>query len=186
VQPWYDENIHTPLYIWDPRSAVAGVRRSSLVQTIDFGPTLLEYFEVARTDDMQGRPLGRTVAGGEEVRDAALFGSAGGHVNITDGRSVYMRACRDESNRPLSNFTLMPMHMAAPFSVEELADARLAGPFSFTKGLQVLQTPAEPFGNPYYFGSLLFDLEVDPDQRSPIVDDDLESRMAERLVELMS
>ena len=20
VQPWYDENIHTPLFIWDPRS----------------------------------------------------------------------------------------------------------------------------------------------------------------------
>ncbi|WP_262927620.1 sulfatase/phosphatase domain-containing protein [Microbacterium sp. NIBRBAC000506063] len=57
VQPWFDENIHTPLFIWDPRTNVAGERRDALVQTIDLGPTLLEYFGVDRTTDMQGLPF---------------------------------------------------------------------------------------------------------------------------------
>ena len=39
VMPWYDETIHTPFFIWDPRAAVQGERRKSLVQTIDIGPT---------------------------------------------------------------------------------------------------------------------------------------------------
>ena len=162
VQPWYDENIHNPLFVWDPRVGQAGERRQSLVQTIDLAPTLLEYFDVERPPDMQGVPLRETVESDAPVREAGLFGSFGGHVNVTDGRYVYMRACADASNGPLFEHTLMPTHMRRRFSPDELSGATLAGPFTFTKGCQVLRTPGGRQDNTHAHGSMLFDLETDP------------------------
>ena len=125
VQPWYDENIHTPLFIWDPRSGIKGERRDVLVQTIDFGPTLLDLFDVETTSRMQGRPLAAAVESNEPVREAGLFGTFGGHVNVTDGRYVYMRASATADNTPLFEHTLMPTHMRARFSPEEFAGGRI-------------------------------------------------------------
>jgi len=185
VQPWYDENIHTPLFIWDPRTRAAGERRDALVQTIDFGPTLLEYFGVEVPQLMQGRPLAGVLGEGTAVRDAGLFGMFGSHVNVTDGRHVYMRACADPGNSPLEEFTLMPTHMTSRFDPAELRDAELVGPLSFTKGAPVLRLPGTAWGSPWAFGTLLFDLEHDPEQREPLIDDELELRMADMLVEAM-
>ncbi|MFJ6619727.1 sulfatase [Kitasatospora sp. NPDC091335] len=183
VQPWYDETIHTPLFVWDPRAGVRGERRDALVQTIDLGPTLLEYFGVDRTPDMQGRPLRDTVAHDTPVRDAALFGAFGGHVSITDGRHVYMRSCTTPDNRPLFEHTLMPTHMRGRFRPEELRTAELVPPFTFTKGVPLLKVPGFTFAGPYAFGTLLFDLHTDPGQQNPLTDDDLELRMARLLVD---
>ena len=69
---------HTPLFIWDPRSKVAGERRRSLVQTIDLPATLLEYFGAPLPESMQGRPLSETLESDAAVREAALFGTFGG------------------------------------------------------------------------------------------------------------
>jgi len=185
VQPWYDETIHTPLFVWDPRAQVAGERRTSLVQTIDIGPTLLDFFGRALTDDMQGRPLGEVVRVDEPVREAALFGAHGGHVSVTDGRYVYMRACATEDNRPLYDYTLMPTHMRSRFTPDELRTAELVPGFSFTKGVPVLKVPAWALGDPAAFGTLLFDLQTDPDQNQPLNDPELELRMIHLLVEAM-
>lgn len=185
VQPWYEENIHTPLFVWDPRSKVEGERRKALVQTIDIAPTLLSYFGVPVPPDMQGHDLAATVATDARVRDAGLFGSFGGHVNVTDGRYVYMRTCARPDNRPLSNFTLMATHMNTRFSLQELKTARLHEPFTFTKGAPVLEVTGQAVGNPYSFGSLLFDVESDPEQLQPIIDDELELRMISLLLEQM-
>ncbi|MEW1688349.1 sulfatase [Streptomyces sp. NPDC091265] len=184
VQPWYDENIHTPLFVWDPRTRATG-RRESLVQTIDFGPTLLEFFGVDRTPDMRGRPLADTVAHDSPVRHTGLFGVFGGHANITDGRHVYMRACADPSNQPLFEHTLMPTHMMSRFAPAELAAATLEPALPFTKGAPVLRLPGFAVGNPYAFGSLLFDLDTDPDQEHPLDDDASELRMATLMTEAL-
>jgi hypothetical protein len=61
----------------------------------------------------------------------------------------------------------------------------LTAGFTFTKGAPVLRVPAHALGNPWWHGSLLFDLENDPGQRTPLADDDLELRMAALMVELM-
>ncbi len=185
VQPWYDENIHTPLFVWDPRSQKAGERRSSLVQTIDLGPTLLEFFGVDRTPDMLGVPLAATVADDTPVRQGGLFGTFGGHVSVTDGRYVYMRASATPENQPLIEHTLMPTHMRGFFHPQVLEQASLAEPFSFTKGMPVLAVPGEAFGSPWVFGSLLFDLHTDPDQETPLRDPELERRMATLLRDLL-
>ncbi|MFI6151349.1 sulfatase [Kitasatospora sp. NPDC051170] len=182
VQPWFNELVHLPLFVWDPRHpAAAGERRGSLVQTIDIAPTLLDWFGVERPADMQGKPL--PVADDTPVREAGLFGAHGGHVNVTDGRYVYMRAPVSADNAPLYEHTLMPTHMRGRFTPAELADAELAAPFGFTKGVPTLRTRARTFLNPYFQGTLLFDLETDPEQLAPIVDDAVELRMASLLVE---
>ncbi len=43
----YQEIVHIPLFVHDPRKSVAGERRSTLTQTIDLAPTFLDLFGVA-------------------------------------------------------------------------------------------------------------------------------------------
>ncbi len=185
AQPFYNEVAHTPLFIWDPRCGRRGERRKSLVQTIDLAPSLLEYFGVPLPPDMQGHPLGGTVATDAPVREAGLFGLHGGHVNVTDGRFVYMRACPKPDNAPLFDYTLMPTHMRGFFGTGELGKAALAGPFSFTKGVKPLKVPESPWTNPHPFGTMLFDLAKDPGQEKPLKDPEIEKRMVAHLVRLM-
>ena len=176
VMPWYDETIHTPLFVWDPRAGFAGERRRSLVQTIDIAPTLLEFFGLPLTPDMQGRPLAPVLASDTPLRAAGLFGSFGGHVSVTDGRYVYMRACA-AGNAPLEEHTLMPTHMRSRFEPHELAGAELVGPLSFTKGAPVLRMPGWTLRGPEDYGTLLYDLGMDPAQEVPLDDPALELRM---------
>jgi arylsulfatase A-like enzyme len=185
VQPWYNENAHTPLFVYDPRTGRTGERRRSLVQMIDFPATLLQFFGLPLPPDMQGRPLEGTVARDEPVREAALFGVHGGHVNVTDGRYVYMRAPANPENKPLYEYTLMPTHIRSRFSVDELRTAELAEPFAFTKGVRPLKIEARPWIKAHPFGTLLFDLEADPRQEHPLQDPQVEARMIRLLIGLM-
>jgi arylsulfatase A-like enzyme len=185
VMPWFDENIHTPLFLWDPRIGERDTRRSSLVASIDIAPTLLDAFGVDVPPDMQGQPLRSVVADDTPVREATLFGVHGSHVSVTDGRYVYMRACATDDNQPLNEYTLMPTHMRSRFFVEELRSAELAAPFAFTKDVPVLKVPAAPAGNPAAYGTLLYDLVEDPDQEAPLNDPELELRMVGLLVTAM-
>lgn len=186
AQPFWDEVAHTPLFIWDPRSRIVGERRHSLVQTIDLPATLLEYFGQPLPVSMQGVPLSRTVACDNPVRQVGLFGMHGAHINVTDGRYVYMRANVTTDNSPLNEYTLMPTHMGGLFSVEELAHFDLADPFTFTKGCRTMRIPARPWLNAgARFGTLLYDLVNDPLQQHPLDDALLEARMEQLLVQAM-
>ena len=90
--PDYQELVHTPFFIWDPRSNICGEHRKSLVQTIDIAPTLLEFFGVEIPKDMMGKALARTIAQDEPVREYGIMGYYGGSINITDGRYMLMKA----------------------------------------------------------------------------------------------
>ncbi|AIQ65275.1 sulfatase [Paenibacillus stellifer] len=185
VQPFYNEVAHTPLFIWDPRSGKQGEWRDSLVQTIDLPATLLDFFGVEKPADMQGSALRETIADDRPVRRAALFGIHGGHVCVTDGRYVYMRAAASPANEPLYEYTLMPTHMRNRFHTAELKSAELAGPFTFTKEVQVLKIPSRGNGHLHHYGHLLYDLERDPLQREHISDEAVEKEMIELLLRLM-
>lgn len=184
-QPFYNEVAHMPLFIWDPRSRHINQRRAGLVQMIDLPPTLLDFFGVPIPKDMQGVPLRKAIEQDDPVREAALFGVHGGHINVTDGRYVYMRAPANPSNTPLFDYTLMPTHMRERFSVSELQDITLAEPFSFTKGCRTMKLAARPWMDPHRFGTLLFDLASDPGQLSPIEDPEIEQRMVALMMQLM-
>ena len=109
--PWYNETARIPLFIWDPRSNIHGERRNSLVQTIDLPVTLLNYFGISPTKDMEGHNLAETIVNDKPVRDSALFGVFGGHVCVTDTHYVYMRGIGEGENTPLYQYTYMPMHL---------------------------------------------------------------------------
>lgn len=183
--PWYNELANIPLFIWDPRSQKSNERRNSLVQTIDLPATILEYFDIERPPDMQGQPLRQTIADDTPVREYGLYGVYGGHVNITDGRYVYMRATENDDVQ-LYDYTLMPTHMRALFSVDELQSVTLSEPFSFTKNCRMMKIPTQstPWGLAD-FETFLFDLESDPGQLHPIQDADVEQRMLAQMSELM-
>jgi len=184
--PFYDEIAVKPFFVWDPRSGRAGERCDSVVQTLDIPATLLEYFAQPLPPDMQGKSLKDAVANNAEVREAALFGVFGGHVNVSDGRYVYMRAPISEANGPLYEYTLIPTHMTKMFSLEELRTMELVPPFPFTKECPVNRMKGKPFMNKAFeFGTLLFDLQNDPQQQNPIRDEKVENRMIELLIQLM-
>jgi arylsulfatase A-like enzyme len=182
VQPWYNELVRLPMFLWDPRTGERGTRRAALSQTIDIAPTILRFFGLEPPKDMQGRDL----TDDSEVHDGALFGIHGGHVNVTDGRHVYMRAAIEAANEPLYQHTLMPTHMRSRFSTRELAAWEPAEPFSFTKGLRTMRMPATArWLSSWNHGTLLFDLETDPAQEHPLADDEVELRMLRLLARLM-
>lgn len=185
--PFYNEIAHTPLFIWDPRTGVRNECRSALVQTIDLAPTLLDFFNLAIPADMQGKPLTNTILDDTKIHDAVLYGLHGGHVNCTDGRYIYMRAPVSADNTPLYEYTLMPAHMRSMFSPEELQNIGLAEPFPFTKGCRTMKISCRQAigGDAHSFGTMLFDLEKDPQQQNAIQDPFIEEHMLEITKKLM-
>ncbi|TVY12013.1 sulfatase [Paenibacillus cremeus] len=185
TMPLYSEIARTPLFVWDPRTDKRNERSAELVQWIDLAPTLLDYFGVSIPSDMLGLPLLDRLHSGSSRREAVLFGYHGAHVNCTDGRYVYMRAPARPDNKPLYNYTLMPSHMAAMFSVAELQGIELAEPFSFTKGVRTMKIAAGTYIRAHEYGTLLWDLEQDPGQTSPITNPEVEQAMMHHMLRLM-
>jgi arylsulfatase A-like enzyme len=183
--PMYEEVSHTPFFVWDPRSARRNESREALVQpAIDLPPTLLEFFGVEVPKDMLGRSLGRTIADDAPVRDAAIFGYHGRHVNVTDGRYACYRApVEGEAGQVLYEYTHMPTRMRGFFTHEALREMELAEGFAFTKGCPVMKVPVPPMRMQH--GSLLFDIQKDPLQQHPLDDPQIERRMIEHMARLM-
>lgn len=215
VMPCYDEIVHTPLFIHDPRFANRdGQTRDEIVQTIDLSATLLEFFGISCPESMQGKPIRSVIEKEEPIREYALFGIHGAHINIFDGKYVYMKAPAGESNTPLYEYTTMPMHMRNLFSVGELkkAEAVSGDSFPFLKGCPVWKIPKgngngerdfsdllingmdseeakhidnNSMVNAANFGDKLFDMENDPHQETEIQDAEQEARLANLLRKAM-
>lgn len=181
VMPMYNEISNTPLFIWDPRCGVQNVHRKSLVQCIDIPATLLSFFGQAIPKDMMGKDLTPVITRDEKIRDYALFGMFAGHVNITDGKYVYMRAPVSDQNGPCYEYTLMPTDMTQRKSASQLQAATLAAPFSFTKNMPVLKLPGGAYFSAHQFGNLLFDVESDPLQLTPLHDSKKEAELLEAM-----
>lgn len=186
VQPFYNEIANVPLFIWDPRCKRQGERSDALVQTIDIAPTILEFFGIERPSAMMGVPLREALASDKPVREAALFGIHGGHVNCTDGQYVYMRGPVEADNTPLYEYTMMPTRMNRRFEVDELQDIQLAEPFSFTKGCRTMKIAARAGVLWHSFGTMLFNVQADSQQMEMLHDPAIETRMQDHLVRLMA
>lgn len=165
AMPVYEELAHTPLFIYDPNQPqYAGQKRSALTQTIDLAPTLLEFFGISIPENMTGKPLQKVIEADMAIRSFAVFGYFGSQVNCTDGRYLYMHSASNPEVK-LYEYTLMPAHMRGMFTPEELHDAQLAAPFSFTKGCPVLRVRAkERRVDTTAFGSALYDLAQNPSE----------------------
>lgn len=183
MMPDYEELTHTPLFVWDPVSQGKGIHSDALVQTIDLAPTVLDYFGLKIPGNMTGLSLLGHLREGKEMHSYAVFGYHGGPMNITDGHYVYMRAVR-EGAEGLFEYTLMPTHMNERFQVEELERATLHPEMAFTKGCPLLKIPCVSYmGKMKLDRDLLYDLEEDPMQNHPIMDENVETRMIAALKE---
>lgn len=193
MMPYFDELAHIPFFIWDPRVGKAGERRSALVQTIDIAPTILEFFGQEIPKDMQGHALRDTLENDKDVREYALFGQHGIHVNITDGRYVYMRCPEPEHEQELWNYIIEPTSYPGAITDEEMRTAEFYPGFDFTKGCPVfrirggygIRTLGFPPRSLMEFGTLLYDLKEDPKQEHPLHDPVIEERMIKNMVRLM-
>lgn len=195
--PNYEQIVHIPFFLWTPDMEEGEKRCEKLAQTIDIAPTILDYFNIEKPKDILGKSLLKAIREKEPIHNYILFGHFGKHVNITDGRYVYMRSGRKKGEGLLYNYTLVPLHMFEPFSIEELshADRKLTDEFSFTKGVPLMKIPASKETSPHNscymyedhmkYGDLLFDLEADPDQMRPIEDQAVEKRLLEAMKRLL-
>ncbi|MEM6853420.1 MAG: sulfatase [Planctomycetota bacterium] len=192
--PLFEEVSHTPFFVYDPRHAdTGGQRRSALVQpAIDLAPTLLNFFGLEATPRMLGQDLSPVLQNDHAVRDSAIFGYFANRINVTDGRHVLYSAARANASRPEAaehcyRYTLMPTTMRGyPGNLDQ---ATLHPPFSFTQNMPQLRFPvdtisAETADHPAD-ADLLFDLENDPGQTTPIEDVTLRDQMREHLAHLM-
>lgn len=193
MMPYFNEIAHIPLFIWDPRVGKAGERRQALVQTIDLAPAILEFFGQEIPKDMQGHSLYETIDTDKKVRDYALFGQHGVHVNITDGRYVYMRYPLKEKEKEVFNYVITPQSYPGAIGVKEMNSVEKHPGFEFTKGMPVWKMTGgygiNDMGFPprklMDFGTLLFDLEKDPRQEHPIEDPRTEDRLKQNMARLM-
>jgi arylsulfatase A-like enzyme len=196
--PMYEEISHIPLFVHHPdHKGKAGERRQSLTQTIDLMPTICEMLGACLPEEVQGKSLMRLMERDEPQRDAAMFGYWGGGINVVDGRYTYFCYPKDMQNQELYQYTLMPTHMTKMFTVEELRSASLVPPFDFTKGVPLLRvahrSKADQRTHSYHFpekmedtNTVLYDLETDPGQTTPIDDPDVKHRLKQALYRLMT
>ncbi len=183
--PDYQEVVHTPLFIYDPRCPEAvGQHRKALVQTIDLVPTLLNYFGVPVPAEVDGKDLGETIRSDAPVRQYGLFGYFGSAINITDGRYVLMQPVV-HPEIAVNEYTLMPTHMNNRFQPEEFRDVSLAEPFPFTRNCKTLKIPTAVYNAEKISEPTLYDVIADPHEAHPIHDPELIRTLQAEMVRLL-
>lgn len=191
--PYYQEIAHIPLMVWNPEEQNRGYRSQELTQTTDLMPTFLSLHDVPVPHDVVAHDLTPGLTGGATGRQSAILGMFGGPICVTDKHYSYFCFPENPKNGTPSLYTLMPTHMAAPFSAEELKTATMVEPFNFTKGLPLMRV--EPSNgnaqggfdilNNWTEGSVLYDLFQDPGQNAPIKDGPTIERLTQAICSQM-
>ncbi len=189
IMPLYNELVRLPLFIWDPRSKTRNVHRKALTQTIDLAPTILDFFGQEIPKDMEGKSLRPVVETDTKIRDFALFGNFGSHINITDGEWTYMRGPSDADNTPLNCYTLIPQNLMGRMPVEMVSGSVLHRPFAFTKECPVLEFPVKDFFNTVSpkirYGNRLLRLTADGMSQVTVQNDSMEELLVNEMRRLM-
>lgn len=198
----YNEVFHIPLIIAAP--GVEPGRSKALTQNIDVMPTVMEYFQVNKKlhYEIHGKSL-MPVLKNEvcQIREGTIFGYFGKQVAYTDGTYVYMRAAKEESNRPLYVYTAVPSILRQYFGADDAVKAEdydkiEMGRFLPWINYPVYRIPADIifFNNPsqefskrspYNEKNLLFNIKEDYAQEHPIEDEKLEQEYIRKLKDCM-
>ncbi len=120
-----------------------------------------------------------------------MFGFFGASCNITDGQHVYFRYPENLTAENLFEYTLMPTRMTSRFAIDELVDATLSPPFSFSKGVPLLRLKTQKNEGGLAVEcqgmafedceTALYNLATDPKQKIPINDPVIEKRLAKNM-----
>ena len=196
ITPYYNEIAHIPLINYHPDHAEkGGTHRQALTQTMDIMPTILNLFDAEIPSNVEGQDLTKLIEEDGHGHSAVVYGMFGAAVNVTDGRYTYFRYPEDMSAQEIYEYTLMPTHLDAAFTVENLREAELSEPMDYAKGLKVLKVPARkdesgevsvpPLYAPRETTTVLYDLKNDPGQYLPIEDEDVVKRMEGEILRVM-
>lgn len=185
----FNELAAIPLIVKDAQNRKKGERIAQLTQNIDIMPTVLDYFGIAIPEDVRGKSWLPLVQGQDNDKKYALYGAHGITVNITDGRYTYFRA-PNVKNAPLFEYAGIPTtirHYLGENSPETIEVGRFLERTKFPVYKVPISRAAILDGLPdmseYTKDSLLFDLETDPNQMSPLSNVEIEENMKEALVE---
>ncbi len=192
--PFYNEVAHIPLTVAAPReSGIAPSRSAALTNAIDLMPTVLELFDRPVPPEVTGVSLMPLLRGKDGRRKGCIFGQFGAAINYTDGHYSYFLYPREPFEADLFQYTLMPAHMRTFFEVGEFDAAQVVRDLPFTRGYPVWKLPVQKGAKANMVRryplleahDALFDLSVDPSQRTPLDDPALVARMREAIAALM-
>lgn len=157
--------------------------------------TLLDIFKAPLPAETEGRSLVSVLAADDPDRAAkgCIFGQFGAAINFTDGRYTYFRYPVPALAAALNQYTLMPMHMRTYFEAVEFSEAKVVGSLPFTRGFPVWQLPVRmeakanltrryPLIDAW---TVIYDIERDPAQTTPLEDPVLESELTHKLIALL-
>jgi len=201
--PDYNEMYNIPFMAAAP--GVKPGRSDALVQNIDVFPTVLQWFgidpEKVCRNKIHGKNLLPLLYGKcDKVRETLLFGCFAKTVNIYDGRYIYMRAPKDQTNEPIHIYGAS-MAVRNDFiglesmSDEEIDTIEMGRHLSWTN-YPVYKVPANNVHweknslnfqriNRYIDGSKLYDLTTDYEQMHPLDDPEVQQQMIEKLKQAM-
>ncbi|MGG4044331.1 sulfatase [Paenibacillus favisporus] len=186
----YNELAHIPLMIRPPGGGQQNVRVQGLTQNIDLMPTILDYMGVAIPDKVKGFSLRGLLDGQtEKVRDAAIYGYHGMAVNVTDGRYTYLRSPKATDNHPCYIYTAMPTTFRSFLGKEQPQNIE-AGRFLPYTEYPVFRFPVSSEGQNYggthqVMQTMLFDIQKDYNQETPLQDQEIEAKMIDLLKQEM-
>ena len=194
--PYYEEISHIPLMVYDPRTPESrGKNTDAITQTMDLMPTILDLHGVDIPSEVRSNSLSYIIRNPKSLgRKFAMFGIFSGPIGITDGKYVLYYYPPDWSADGLREYTLSPHHMVVPFNGEELKTSKLSTPFDFTKGCPVLSIAALPDapripmndGKSFAdFDTVLYNLENDPKQKNPIINNNITQKLIKGITRLL-
>ncbi|MBO2944879.1 sulfatase [Paenibacillus sp. F411] len=178
----YNEIAHLPLFIRLPGGERAQEHVSTLTQTVDLMPTILDLYGIPLPERLHGRSIHPILIGGdqeESVRDYAIYGYHGKAVNITDGVYTYFRA-PVIGNSPCFSYCGIPTTLWS-FLATERASQFEVGRFLTYTDHPVYKIPMHGTKHELIEVSQLFHIQRDYGQRSPIHDKDEEEKWMKRL-----
>ena len=130
-----------------------------------------------------------------------LYGYFGHEVNVNDGNHVYMRAAKDETNKPLNVYTAMPTLLRQQIGADDGCMVSDYDKIETGRYLKWTEYPVFRFSSDivnftnwsqsfeyrkeYNKETRLYDLKNDYLQENPINDDKLEKEMKEKLIKAM-
>lgn len=181
----YAELARIPLVVCHPDAPMNGRRVNALTSAIDMMPTLMDLFGAEELPPfVRGKSIRPLLENDGTHHDAVLYGYFGKDVNLTDGRITYCRQPVEGS--VVHHHTLIPTGSNNSRGRESLKQAEHGVFLKTAHGVPHLRwevASRRHHGAPE--ANLMYDIQADPGQQSPLHDDALEARLAGTMRELL-
>jgi len=174
----FNRLMQIPMIICSP-TVEGGQRRSALTSAIDIMPTLLEFHGAKPPETVKGKSLIHLLRNDEEHHDAVLYGYFAKDIGMRHGPYTYCR--RGLKGSITHHYTSMPVNAFRRFGMEQFQNAKM-GKFFERSPMPLYR--ADVWTINYRDATpenKIFNLELDPEQASPIVDTELETKLVSRL-----